>query len=99
MLKVLHISEINTKEMFETKQYMLGDNTGEWFVVDDDVYLGRYVSKEDAEEHVQNLSVDEIDQEDLSVEALKKALKQGAPDVSLSKEEIEAINKILESED
>lgn len=55
MVKVIHLSVVNTTELFKTREFMLGDNAGEWFVVDDDLYLGRYIDKFRAEEHAARL--------------------------------------------
>lgn len=56
MVKVVHISEINTAELFPSREFLLGDGKGDWFVVaDDELYLGRYVEKDDAESHASSL--------------------------------------------
>jgi hypothetical protein len=58
MNKVIHISKIDTKELFETKAYLLGTpQSGDWFVVSGDtLYLGRYEAKENAQEHADSLN-------------------------------------------
>jgi len=72
MVRVIHLSEItNTKDLFEMRQFMLGDSEGEWFVIDDDLFLGRYIDKFRAEEHAAAL----IDDKDSSPEELEAALQ------------------------
>ncbi|HLD91566.1 MAG TPA: hypothetical protein VI911_11265 [Patescibacteria group bacterium] len=69
--KMVYIGEIDSKSVFETKQYFLGDNRGSWFVVaGKDVYLARYIDKQDAEEHVNALN----DGYDPTEEELQEAL-------------------------
>lgn len=72
MVRVIHISEItSTKDLFEMRQFMLGDSDGEWFVVDDDLFLGRYVDKYMAEEHASSLTDDKL----TTTEELETALQ------------------------
>ncbi len=73
MVTVVHISEVDTEELFKTKQYLLGDNTGDWFVVaEGDLYLGRYEDKERAEWHAASVDGDPSTDEELEL-ALKFA--------------------------
>lgn len=70
MFKILHISEINTDKMFETKKWTFGDKKGCWFVVsENDYYLGRYINKADAEEHIRDLLEPENDEIEFSESA------------------------------
>lgn len=69
--KIIPLSEVNTKDLFDMKQFMLGDKTGNWFVVDDGLYLGRYEDLYRAQEHVDALA----DSKKSSPEALKRALE------------------------
>jgi hypothetical protein len=55
-VKVINISEIDSSELFLTRQFMLGDDSGPWFVVDGDLYLGRYEDKFTADEHADTLN-------------------------------------------
>lgn len=56
MVIVINISEIDTAKVFQIREFLLGNNAGNWFVVDDNVYLGRYVDKTDAQEHANSLN-------------------------------------------
>ncbi len=43
-------------------EFLIGDESGDWYVVDEDIALGRYVEKSRAQEHADTLnSVDESD--------------------------------------
>lgn len=55
MVRVVHISQVDTQELFKTRGFLLGDNKGDWFVEDGNIYLGRYVDKERAQEHADSL--------------------------------------------
>ena len=57
MVKVIHLKDINTSAMFKTKAFMLGPGTGNYFVVEDDLYLGRYEFKYQARDHAESLNL------------------------------------------
>ena len=56
MVKVIDINKADRKEMFHMKETMLGDQEGNYIVVDGTLYLGRYVKMKDAEKHVSCLN-------------------------------------------
>lgn len=61
MTKVIHISEVNTEELFKTRAFMLGDAKGDWFVESDGTYLGRYTDKRRAQEHADSFAENAFD--------------------------------------
>lgn len=54
--KIVPVSEVNTSELFEVRQWTLGEQKGKWVVVDDDLILGIYEEKYRAEEHAASLN-------------------------------------------
>lgn len=57
MFKIASISEVDSKLLFKLKQYLLGDETGDYFVIDESgMPVGRYIYKESAQSHADNLN-------------------------------------------
>ncbi len=56
MVRVVELKDVITNELFRTSGYMLGDNSGNYFVVSDGVYLGRYEDRHKAQEHADTLN-------------------------------------------
>ncbi len=56
--KVVTIKDVDTKDLFENRQWILGDVTkGKWFVIGDDTgVLGRYADRETADFHAECLN-------------------------------------------
>lgn len=55
--KVVHLSEAPTADLFRSKDELLGDGKGSYLVMDGEgIVYGRYVQKEVAQEHADNLN-------------------------------------------
>lgn len=56
--KVVKINEVDTALLFSVRDFLLGDkNVGDYFVIDEDgVPFGRYISREEAEDHAASLN-------------------------------------------
>lgn len=52
---VVHYNQICKRSLLSSKQFMLGDGEGKWFVVCDGMLLGRYVDRDDALEHARSI--------------------------------------------
>jgi hypothetical protein len=72
--KVVHISDIDTEQLFQTNQYLLGDKTGNWFIVSEDIILRRFEDKNEALEEAKELNETPIDPKlaNMTVEELLK---------------------------
>lgn len=84
MAKVVHLSEIkDTSELFSMRSLLLGNDSGDWFVIDDDLVLGRWIEKSDAQDHANALINDTPESDKVMADKLAAALEfaEGLEDV------------------
>lgn len=60
--KVVRLSDItNTALLFQLKDLMLGDKTGDFVVQGQHAFLGRYISQQEAQDHVDVINSKEFE--------------------------------------